>query len=433
MEVFAKYLLASRSVTVWGAGYLGYTEALRMQAKGFFVTLWDNLPERLEALRQGEYPSQDIKEEWSLGSAIPFLDTQRLCLAQSFDKALDSPVHILCVPSENHLLYQNILQAMLPVLQRPDALVLFVSPNVPGTIDTLLANFPTDSIHCAIATAFREDWYVEEMFTEGAKRISGTNNAHSAESADMFFRMTGQTTLHVQTIKCAEVLVHSRQVMQSFTSTFLNQLALAFADVDIRQLGVYLVNVSPRLQMPTFGHTDIRQTMALSFLSSDSHAASVLTLPQEIQRVGLATLLAYADMLIAHNVKKIALLGLSPLLSASRDARMSPPIILADYFHRHGVEVYVHDPAYSCERVQSLMSYAQYWNMEYALDVDAVCVMRDIASCRNLSQTDVERLGITAARFVLDNVGLFAYYTFPNACLYHVPGDGSLSRLECAL
>ena len=41
MEQFKEKLLKNKVVSVWGAGYLGYTEIMRLQSNGFKVNVFD--------------------------------------------------------------------------------------------------------------------------------------------------------------------------------------------------------------------------------------------------------------------------------------------------------------------------------------------------------------------------------------------------------
>jgi hypothetical protein len=49
---------------------------------------------------------------------------------------------------------------------------------------------------------------------------------------------------------------------------------------------------------------------------------------------------------------------------------------------------------------------------------------------RYLNQAELDRLGVTSAKFVIDNAGLWKDFLFSKDTFYHIPGDGKLGRLE---
>lgn len=433
MQHFHTELIHKRTVAIWGAGYLGYTEALHMQAQGFSVILWDYFPGRLDELRNKRYPDANIKAAWSLARELPELDLTRVILTDNASIPLEAPVHLICIPAEDSQTYKRVGDLLhQELLPNADSLLLFLSATSPGFIESLfLHNGTSQKASCGIATAFRQDWYFEELLTDQNSRILGANDVRSLTMARMFFDMLHQSISPLPSIKAAEIMAHAQQLLQAMNDTFVNQLAFAFPDTDTRVMVEKLFErLTPRLRVPCFGNLDIRQVSALCHLASSSGAADKLSLAQHVQRAGLSTLLAYGDLLLTHAVKHAAILGLSPQLAAQRDPRMSPSIILADYLHKNGMHITVHDPYYDEVSLHDLLPYATPWDLKTPLHTDAVLIMRELPSCRALTQQKLEILGITNARMVLDNVGIFRFNTFPDSCLYHVPGDGTLSELE---
>lgn len=430
MQQIWRRFAQDHTVTIWGMGYLGYTEALRFQTLGFIPVLWDYLPSRLEELRGKVYPDSGTKAAWNLAQPLAELDVSRVIIAQEPRTALRSSVHLVCMPAEDRSFYQqvrNIMQQEL--LSREDALVLFLSATSPGFIDSNFTLGPGD-VRCGIATAFRQDWYFEEMLADSRPRVVGANTSASTEMARQFFDMLQLPAVYLSSIKSAEIMAHAQQLMQDMSSTFVNQLALTFPDTDIREIAPLLFQrQTPRLQVPSLGQMDVRQVTALRHLSTGLGAIEQLSLAQETQRASLSLLLTYADHLLACKTDHAVILGLSPLLAAQRDPRMSPPLILADYLNQHGVRITVHDPSYDADSLNKLLPYATVWNLDAPVAADAVLIMRDIPSCRMLTQVQLEELGITKARIVLDNTGIFRFNDFPDSCFYHVPGDGKLHTL----
>lgn len=417
-----------RTVTIWGIGYLGYTEALRMQNLGFTPVLWDYIPGRLSAVQEKTYLDSSITAAWSLAQNIPVIAPDRAVFTSDVDRATEPAVHLICIPGEDDKLYRNIRDILSQKLfQREDALLLFLSATSPGFMDSIVSG----QARCGIATAFRQDWYFEEMLTDAKPRVVGANDVRSLHMARTFFDMLQQPCTCLSSIKAAEVMAHAEQLLQNMSSTFVNQLALAFPDTDIRQIAPDLFQrLTPRLQAPTLGQMDVRQFTALRHLTSGQGDTEKLTLPKDTQRASFSLLLSYADILLSHKVSHVAILGLSPLLAAQRDPRMSPALILADYLHQHEVEITVHDPSYDAESLKKLLPYATVWHLDSPTTAEAVLIMRDIPSCRALTQQQLETLGITHARIVFDNMGMFRFNPFPDTCVYHVPGDGKLHTLR---
>lgn len=428
MNSFRKKILEQKTVVIWGAGYLGYTEVLRMQSRGFTTILWELNKDRLHALQKGLYPTPGMAGAWSLGNALPLPDMEKLRFFAPQASPSPTAVHLICTPMDSS---QNDLKQMWHDLAHclgdaEDSLLLFLSATSPGFIDSTVSK----ELRCGIATAFRRDWYFEEILTDTQPCAVGANDERSLLMARTFFDILQQPCRCLPSIKAAEVMTHAEQLLQNMNSTFVNQLALAFPDTDVRQLAPELFQrLAPRLRAPTLGQMDVRQFMALCHLTSGQGNTDKLTLSKEAQRASLSLLLSYADMLLSHKIRHAAILGLSPLLAAQRDPRMSPSLILADYLHQHGMDITVHDPSYDQKSLAELLPYAEVWHLDAPTTADAVILMRDIPSCRALTQNQLEELGITSARIVFDNTGMYRFNLFPDTCFYHIPGDGRLHIL----
>lgn len=431
MRIFRERLAQSREIAVWGLGYLGYTEILRLQSRGFVPLLWDQSPQRVQALLSGDYPEASSKRAWSLSGEMPSPDTARMKVPSDPADLFAAPVHLFCMPTESNLALHEEIKKIL--FAHADSLsgklLIFLSAGIPGKIDSLYVA-PLRDAGCHIACAFREDWVFEEMMDTTRFRVVAGKDAAGLEAARFFFALAGCRTRSLPSIKAAEIMASAENMLQALSSTYLNQLATAFPETDIRKMTELLVDKHrSRLRHPSLGHLDIRQIFALGHLTAEDAADAALTLAGDVQRSSLTTLLSYADALADNGIRSVAILGTAPIQAAGRDTRYSPARILAEYLHKKNTAVFLYDPAYSAAELREIFPYAELFAPDAPLPAEAALVMTEIPQLRRFSQNDLDRLGWSTAKVVIDNPGLFQYAAFSADTIYHVPGDGNLVRL----
>jgi len=428
MRVLQEQLARSHKVAVWGLGYLGYTEILRLQSCGFVPLVWDYQPERLRDLLAGKYPAQAHMTAWSIGGQMPSPDMNRLVSADSPEALFETPIQLFCVPADIgwsvHTEIRDILLANREVLA--GKLLIFLSAGVPGRIDDHYMDALRET-GCDVAVAFRDDWTFEELLDKTRPQVIAADSARGLESARFFFESMGFKTRSLPSIKAAEILANAENMLQALISTYLNQLAAAFPDTDIRKVSeLLLAGYRPRLRHPTLGHLDVRQLAALKHLTAEDATDAALSLAADVQRSSLSTLLSYADQLVDNGVSGVALLGLAPAHAAKRDVGFSSSCLLAEYLHKKGIAVFVCDPAYTDDEIRTLLSFVRPFSLEAQLPADTALIMSEIPMLRRLTSQDLQRLGWLDAKIIIDNLGMLRYTAFSENTVYHVPGDGKL-------
>ena len=95
------------------------------------------------------------------------------------------------------------------------------------------------------------------------------------------------------------------------------------------------------------------------------------------------------------------------------------------------VQVRLHDPYYTEDEIAELLPDAEVIrDLEHPLNSECIVMMTPHRAYRYLNQSELDSLGVTSAKFVIDNTGLWQDFQFAEETIYHIPGDGKLGRLE---
>lgn len=443
MSEFLDKVLRDKTVSVWGIGYLAYTTIIRLQALGYRCNVWDLSPERLAGLADGSYPQPALSHNWSQVNKLPRLDMSRIviCDQKVMDRMFENPVHIVCFSGEN---YENpgdnhIRRLATEFAKRggrlKDALVIFESAEVPGNIDTyFLSPLHQAGVLVDCLSAFRSDWTLEEFLANGSHQVIAPTTAASLEKGRAFYALLGVRTQELPTIRAAEVCENARNGLQYIVSAYFSQLALAYPDLDMnRILQVVIERFNFESPYLSFGVAGNKMFSAVSNILEGGKYQDELTLVKEAQSVNTSLILKYGDYIIRNGYGSILILGLSSMRNIHL-AEISPAVTLANYLASQGVKVFVDDPFYSQAEINRLLPFAEGCHLERdGMPADVLFILSDYYHFKFVGQSDLERLGITRARLVLDNSGMLRAFSFPETTVYHSPGDGGLDILEDGL
>ncbi|MEW5744449.1 MAG: UDP binding domain-containing protein [Nitrospirota bacterium] len=433
---FIEQVLAQKTVSVWGIGYLGFTTILKLQSKGFRANNYNFDKITRRDIKDGIYPSEMLESRWSVRSDVPPLDIEKTNILTEPDEMFSSNVQIISLPLEANSedrAFQSILKEFIKNKKRlADSLVIFQSACIPGEIEShFIEELSKESVDCAFASAFRSDWTVEEFFSDTSPRILAGYDDRSTEWAEAFFTLFDIPYEVLPSIKEAEIFENTKNSLRYALSAFLNQVALAYPGTNIRKMVELLRhNIELEASPINVGSSNFRMFNAIGNMLKGAERPEYLSLLKEAQTVNLSNLLYYADILTRSEITSVTILGLSAQ-GDLKDIRFSPSLILAQYLHQSNIKVFINDPHFSEEELKQILPYADTISIARdPITTDVVIVMVDHKEYRYLTQKDLDGLNIPKSKIVIDNVGLFKKYSFPEGTLYHTPGDGSLKALE---
>ena len=136
MNDFKDIILKTKKISIWGAGYLGYTTTLRLQDSGFTSTIYDFNGNRLDGLINGSYPNKEQLNSWSKNGKIPSLDFKKIDIAKDIDLLFQNKIHIISFPNTKNYNYKEIATTFIQNKEQlKDSLVIFQSAGIPKAIE----------------------------------------------------------------------------------------------------------------------------------------------------------------------------------------------------------------------------------------------------------------------------------------------------------
>jgi len=435
MDSFKADLLREKTVAVWGAGYLGYTKMLRLQARGFKPLAHDLTGTGFSAkLRRGAYPEPEQVHSWSQTGRVPHLDASRVAVAPPRG-LMSARVHFWAAPlrdREGGSALGGFLRALASSRREvKDSLVVFLPVGAPGDIQRLfLAPARRAGVSCGVVAAFRSDWTVEEYLRDGRQRVLAADSPRTLERARALYELLEVPFETLSSIPEAEIYENAKNSLQYLAGTFLNQLAFAYPRTDIRRMSrLLLEDVELSESHLGIGSGGLKTSFAAKHLLDGSPAAERLSLLRDAQKSDFASVLCYAELAKRRGCRSAAILGLSAK-GNRKSVELSPAVMLAEHLHKMGVRVCVDDPFYDAKALKRFMPFARHAEvLRDGVRADVVFVMADHGCYQSLTQRDLDRLGISRVPLVVDSMGLFRDLRFAAGTLYHAVGDGNLGKI----
>lgn len=437
MTKFLGTLFASKKVSVWGVGYLGYTTILRLQSKGFFVNCFSFDVGARQDMKSGKYPYERMKQIWSLNGDIPRADLSKLFFCEEESEMFEgATVHVIALPAfdeesgkpENYEKLVDIFSKNASALR--GSLILFQSAEKAGTVENhFIKPLKKAGVDAYFASAFRSDWSVEEFLSGGETRVIAANNKESLDVASSFFDILGVSFKTLGGIEEAEVYENAKNCLKYGVEAYFAQLSLAYPDVNINEVSAMIVkNLNLQTKRSGINLLKRKNTLHIDNLLAGQNG-DYLSIIKETQSFSMSLALVYADILKQKKISSTTIIGLS-VEGAKKDIRASLALLMCEYLHDIGVDVFVHDPYFSDEEIKELLPFAGVWKPEAKqTHTDAYVIMGSNPVFNYFTQSDLEQSGIFDAKIVIDGVGALKGFSFSSKTLYHQVGDGALKAL----
>jgi UDP-N-acetyl-D-mannosaminuronate dehydrogenase len=277
------------------------------------------------------------------------------------------------------------------------------------------------------ASAFRSDWTIEEYLSKGKRRVLAANDEGSLKSLEFFYRLLGIRHKTLSSIKEAEIYENAKNSFQYVTSSFINQLALAYPDTNVRDMTRYLLeDVELNETHLCIGAGGYKMPSSVKNLIDGSADPNFLSLIKEAEDANLSMILNYAEVIKKRGLKSAVILGLS-VKGDQKSIELSPSVILAEYLNKLNIKVCVDDPFYGKASLSKILPFCKSTDiLKEGLESDCLFVMADHDKYRYITQSHIDSLGICKAKMVIDNVSLFKEFKFSASTVYHAVGDGTL-------
>jgi nucleotide sugar dehydrogenase len=441
--VILKNILKTKTVSVWGLGYLGYTTILRLQNSGFNVVAYDLNQEHLDLFASSKYPTKEQIAVWSQMGYLPKLDYDKVKIAKDPRELFESSyLHIIAIPE----VHKNILQANVASqiadlfadnLKNSDKapFIIFESAFIPGHIEKhFVENLKKQNIICSkdyyLGVMFRTDWSIESFIKQKYKTPVAAYCKKSLRAMREMLDYIGIVTLELGNLKEAEIYVNSINAIQAMASDFMRQLALGYPSVDMKKVSELLFRgislESCTLNMGTGGE---RMTFAIDNLIFGSNNPGKLTLLKEFQDINISSVLNYGEYILRHGHKSVAILGVT-YKGNQKDLTLSPAITLADYLIKNSVKVLLNDPFCAKEEINKFVKGASVVEFpEGVFSADVLIVACDHNQYKGISQAALENIK-KETKLIIDNCGIWSHLSFGNNIKYCQVGDGTLDILK---
>ncbi len=436
MSKFSEALFATKTVSVWGIGYLGYTTILRLQSKGFFVNCSTFDKDVQKDIQNGKYPYEDMKQAWSKSNDVPKIDLNNVAFVDNYSKMFESNVHIIALPAfggdySKQEAYSKLVDIFTQYINNlSGSLVIFQSAEKVGTVQNyFIKPLKKKGAKCYFASAFRSDWSVEEFLIGSENRIIAANDKSSFEIISEFFDILGIKFETLSSIEEAEVYENAKNCLKYSAEAFFTQLSFAYPDINVNEVSSAIVkNLDLSTKRGGLNLLNHRHMLHIDHVFAGQNG-DYLSIIKEAQAVNMATVLFYADILKQKNISSVTIMGLSAE-GARKDIRASAAVLLAEYLNNIGIKVFAHDPYFTKKEMADILPFAKFNNMKNKADfTEGYVVMGSNQDYSYLTQKNINENGIYGAKIVIDGVGILRHLSFSSTTIYHEVGDGRLKAL----
>ncbi|MGB9625557.1 MAG: UDP binding domain-containing protein [Phycisphaerae bacterium] len=359
---------------IWGLGYLGYHNLVRLLTRQVSCVVTDSVAERLDRVASSGFVADVLHNyhgfrvsDSGRGSA-----TVEVCEPSALAGRNDVIVHLVCVPTEKDGQPSDeplaaVMQALAasPLGRRHGpVLIVLESSGAPGAIDRIVlpalerAGHEVGR-HVCVGAAPRAD-YGRSPFESptGCVRVVGGVTPRCGALLSRFYEFTGVSVRLAASHREAELACAVFRGAQHLLMSYSNQLALAFGTVDVREVVDLAASVGPLvLPGPGLGSSGYFLPFSANHLRDSADEPEMLTLLDEAFRCDLMMAGVVADRVVEAGVRRLAILGLSALADG-RNHIHSPVLRLARALRGRLAEVSVCDPFYDDEEVAEITGFS---------------------------------------------------------------------------
>ncbi|UCG17804.1 MAG: hypothetical protein JSV19_07190 [Phycisphaerales bacterium] len=358
----SRLMRGQAKVAIWGLGYLGYHNLVQLVTRGLGVVVTDRSQERLERVSGRVFLEELLRSRYGfvvLDGRHPWTPIQ-VCQEQALAGCKDVAAHLICVanekdgrPSDEPLLDIMHLLARAGLQRRADpVLVVVESFGVPDVIKRVVlpvverVGLRVGRDIC-VGVAPRLDYGCSPFANRSPVRVVGGVTARCRALLEAMYGLLGEEVRVASSPLTAELACTTHRGAQHLLMSYANQLALAFGEIDARELMDLTASLGePVLSRPGLGSSGHFLPVSACHLRDAALAPEMLTLLEETFRCDLMMVGVIADRLMTAGVNRPAILGLATQADI-RSHVHSPSLKLVGSLRSRGARPVVCDPLYS--------------------------------------------------------------------------------------
>jgi UDP-N-acetyl-D-mannosaminuronate dehydrogenase len=439
-----KNILKTKTVSVWGLGYLGYTTMLKLQNSGFNILAYDINANQLKQFLSGKYPIKNQIAAWSRMGYLPKLDYAKIKAVNDPKKLFSSSyLHMIAFPRFHYCgrRNQNLTKQLADIFSknlkhgRKTPLIIFESAFIPGNIEKyFVEGLRKHNLICSrdyyLGAWFRTDWSIERFIDQKDKMPIGGYCMKSLEAIRKLLGYLGISTVELGSLKEAEIYLNSLNTVQAMAADFIRQLALGYPTVNIKRLSQLLFkNITLENCTLNIGTGGERMTLAADNLIQGSENSRNLTLLKEFQDLSISSVLNYGEYIVRHRYKSVAILGIT-YQGNQKDFMFAPSVTLADYLVKNSIKVSLNDPSCTKDEMRKLVKKTEVAKFpENVFSTDVLILASAHNEYKYLSQSTLDGIS-KKTKLIIDNYGIWSHLSFGKRIRYHQVGDGTLNLLK---
>jgi len=113
-----------------------------------------------------------------------------------------------------------------------------------------------------------------------------------------------------------------------------------------------------------------------------------------------------------------------------KDLRFSPSVMLAEYLHKEDIKVYVHDDSFSSDEILDILPYCEFIDIyTKSINTDVAIMMSLSKDYKFFTQKNIDEIGLSKVRYILDNTDFFKNFKYSSSTLYHRLCDENLEKV----
>jgi|GEM_PF-4620279 UDP-N-acetyl-D-mannosaminuronate dehydrogenase len=415
----------SSAIGILGMGYVGYSTMLRFLRAGVRCVVTDFDADRRAALIAGTYPPANRFLFWKEMAEFNYMTAHRRFEVVAPDQLLRPDVNVFFIGLPfGHDEGRGVAEirravALLAGIKGCGGhpLVVVETSLAPGTMDRLVAaEFAAAGLATGtdftLAYAPRRDWSLEDFLAEGqpARLVAARPAADIARIAAVL-AASGQQTVELPSFAAAEIAQCFEGALAHTATALAAQLSFAYPEADCRAAFAVLAQLTGRAHSPL--NPGFELPLATQFLLEAAPNPGFLTILNEAMSAYFSTQQAVVEMLKRHDITQVALLGLLPHENrAEHDS--SPALALPRLLRRQGMDVRIHDPFLSTERVKALTECKALGLPDGLAEAQAVLLLTPHAGYTAFSRAELLK-ALGSCRLVLDATGLWQRYALAEA------------------
>ncbi len=358
MKYYKNIKNKSKSICVWGCGYIGLSSLAYFAKKNVRAIGYDVNKKVVNDLKKGKIKNDDFKK-W-LGFSIKKLIKNNLKFTNNLEviKKENPEIHFVCIPTEKNGLPLNkiLIQTIKSIMKTSsNGLIIIESTLTPGTSDKFLSKLISSNFNFAVAP--RRDWFVDNSKTlEHMDRIYGCNTSKIEPEVFKILSIVCKKLHKASNHKVAEMVKSFENAYRHVDIALANQLSVAYPNDNIREV-LRLVGTKWNIGTfyPGFGSGGYCIPLSSQYVLRGAKIKKKLSILKNTIEIDKNINLMIAKSIVKEKVKKIAVLGLS-YKADLKVSTLSPIIDFCKYLKQKKLKIELFDPYYNNQETKNIVN-----------------------------------------------------------------------------